>query len=231
MSESILRAVLEESAQHEWDKYDSAPEHTFSRKHCRSMKRIFRLQYDNKHHFYGISNSSKRIRITRKTVLILVIIVFLSAVAGCTAAYFISKSFRGKVHSDNTELFAINTYNCPSFIEDKYYLSDLLQDFEVFDTDSTPFYEYTNYKNMLMGQNIAFRQWVKTEYDSSHYNTESQNFEEIEINGYYGICLDFSPKGNISSCLIWDNGDYILELSGDLPKNELIVLAKTAKKN
>lgn len=69
MSESILRAVLEESAQHEWDKYDSAPEHTFSRKHCRSMKRIFR-QYDNKHHFYGISNSSKRIKISSSVFML-----------------------------------------------------------------------------------------------------------------------------------------------------------------
>lgn len=228
MSESVLKSILEESAQLEWAKYDSVPEHSFSRKHCRSMRRIFR-QYDNKHHSYGISNSSKRIRITRKTALILVLIVFLTTIAGCAVAYFISQSFRGEVHSDNTELYVINTDNCPSFIEEKYYLSDLLQDFELLDTDSTPFYENTSYKNKLMGQIIVFRQWVKTEYDSSHYNTEGQDFEEIEINGHYGICLDFSPKGHISSCVIWDNGDYIFELSGDLPKNELIDLAKTAK--
>lgn len=228
MSESVLKSILEESAQLEWAKYDSVPEHSFSRKHCRSMRRIFR-QYDNKHHSYGISNSSKRIRITRKTALILVLIVFLTTIAGCAVAYFISQSFRGEVHSDNTELYVINTDNCPSFIEEKYYLSDLSQDFELLDTDSTPFYENTSYKNKLMGQIIVFRQWVKTEYDSSHYNTEGQDFEEIEINGHYGICLDFSPKGHISSCVIWDNGDYIFELSGDLPKNELIDLAKTAK--
>lgn len=228
MSERILRAVLKESAQLEWAKYDNVPEHTFSRKHCRSMKRIFKL-YDKQHHSYSNSCSNQRVRITRKTALIIVLIVFLAAAAGCAAAYFMSQSFHGTVRHDYTELFVINTDNCPPIIEEKYYLSDLLQDFELLDTDSTPFYENTSYKNKLTGQVIAFRQWVKTEYDSSHYNTEGQDFEEIEINGHYGICLDFSPKGHISSCVIWDNGDYIFELSGDLPKNELIDLAKTAK--
>lgn len=32
--------------------------------------------------------------------------------------YFVSNSFRGKVNNDNTELFVINTENCPSTIED-----------------------------------------------------------------------------------------------------------------
>ena len=34
--------------------------------------------------------------------------------------YFVSNSFRGKVNNDNTELFVINTENCPSTIEDIY---------------------------------------------------------------------------------------------------------------
>lgn len=228
MSESILRAVLEESAQLEWAKYDNAPEHTFSRKHCRSMKRIFRI-YDMKHHSYSNSCSNQRIRITRKTALILVIIVFLAAVAGCAAAYFFSQSFRGEVHSDNTALFLINTDNCPSIIEEKYYLPDLSEDFELLKTDSTPFHEYISYQNSLTGQTISFSQYVKTEYDSFHLNTEEHNLEEVEINGHYGLCLDFSPKEHFSSCVIWDNGNYILLLSGDLSKNELIDLANSTK--
>ncbi len=228
MSESVLKSILEESAQLEWAKYDSVPEHSFSRKHCRSMKRIFRL-YDKQHHSYSNSCSNQRVRITRKTALILGLIVFLAAVAGCTVAYFISQSFRGEVHSDNTELFAINTDNCPSFIEEKYYLSDLPQDFEVLDTDSTPFYEYTNYKNKLTGQIIVFDQCVKTEYGSSHYDSEGQDFEEIEINGHYGLYLEFCTDGRLHSCVIWDNGDYIFETSGDLPKNKLIDLANSTK--
>lgn len=228
MSESVLKSILEESAQLEWAKYDSVPEHSFSRKHCRSMRRIFR-QYDNKHHSYGISNSSKRIRITRKTALILVLIVFLTTIAGCAVAYFISQSFHGEVHSDNTELYVINTDNCPSFIEEKYYLSDLSQDFKVLDTDSTSFDEYISYQNSLTGQTITFSQYVKTEDYSFHLNTEGHYLEEVYINGCYGLFIDFSSGGVVCSEGMWDNGDYILEIWGNMTKNELIDLAKSAK--
>lgn len=226
MSESVLKSILEESAQLEWAKYDGVPEHSFSRKHCRSMKRIFRL-YDKQHHSYSNSCSNQRVRITRKTALLLVLIVFLAA-AGCAAAYFFSQSFRGEVHSDNTALFVINTDNCPSIIEDKYYLSDLPQDFELLKIDSTPFYEYTSYKNEITGQTLSFSQWVKSEFNS-HYNTEEQDFEEIEINGHYGLCLEFCTDGRLHSCVIWDNGDYIFEISGDLPKNKLIDLVDSTE--
>lgn len=227
MSESVLKSILEESAQLEWAKYDSVPEHTFSRKHCRSMRRIFR-QYDNKHHSYGISNSSKRIRITRKTALILVLIVFLTTIAGCAVAYFISQNFRGSVYNDSTELFAINIDNCPSIIEEKYYLPDLSDRFDMLNTNSTPFYQYTSFENKSTGQILSFIQYVKSEF-TSHFNTENQDFEEIEINGYYGLCLNLSSNENFYSVILWDNDDYIFELSGDLPKSELIDLAKTAK--
>ena len=48
------------------------------------------------------------------------------------------------------------------------------------------------------------------------------------MNGFEGYNIDMD--GLYAKMIAWDNGDYILELSGDLPKNELIVLAKTAKK-
>lgn len=228
MSESVLKSILEESAQLEWAKYGSAPEHTFSRKHCRSMKRIFKL-YENKRPSYVNSNPSQRIRITRKAALVLALIVFLAAIAGCAAAYFWSQSFRGTVHHDNTELFAINTDNCPSTIEEKYYLSDLSQDFKVLDTDSTSFDEYISYQNSLTGQTITFSQYVKTEDYSFHLNTEDHYLEEVYINGCYGLFIDFSSGGVVCSEVMWDNGDYILELWGNMTKNELIDLAKSAK--
>lgn len=226
MSESVLKSVLEESAQLEWDKYNNSPVHSFSKKHNRSMKRIYK-QYEYTR-CSGISNNNHRIRITRKTALILLLIVFLAAVAGCAAAFFWSQSFRGIVHSDNTELFVINTENCPSNIEDKYCLSALSEEYEMLDIDSTPFYEYSCYQNKITEQIISFRQYVKSNF-KMHYNTEVQDLEEIEINRHYGLCLDFSSNGLVFADVIWDNGDYILEISGDLDKNTLLDLAKSAK--
>lgn len=95
-----------------------------------------------------------------------------AALAGYAVMYFVSNSFRGKVNNDNTELFVINTENCPSTIEDIYYLSDLSDNFEVLSTNSTPFSEYISYQNKATGQTFSFTQWVKAVFGSSHYNTE-----------------------------------------------------------
>ena len=152
-----------------------------------------------------------------------------AALAGYAVMYFVSNSFRGKVNNDNTELFVINTENCPSTIEDIYYLSDLSDNFEVLSTNSTPFSEYISYQNKATGQTFSFNQWVKAVFGSSHYNTEGQDFEEININGHYGVCLYFDLQSYIYAGVVWDSEDYILELSGDLTKKELIDLAKTAK--
>lgn len=45
----------------------------------------------------------------------------------------------------------------------------------------------------------------------------------------YGVCLYFDLQSYIYAGVVWDSEDYILELSGDLTKKELIDLAKTAK--
>lgn len=46
---------------------------------------------------------------------------------------------------------------------------------------------------------------------------------------HYGVCLYFDLQSYIYAGVVWDSEDYILELSGDLTKKELIDLAKTAK--
>lgn len=53
--------------------------------------------------------------------------------------------------------------------------------------------------------------------------------EEVYINGCYGLFIDFSSGGVVCSEVMWDNGDYILEIWGNMTKNELIDLAKSAK--
>ena len=66
-------------------------------------------------------------------------------------------------------------------------------------------------------------------FDSTHYDTENQKFEEIKVNEHYGLCLAYSSQDYNYTNIVWDNGDYILELYGETSKNELCDLAKTAK--
>lgn len=231
MTESVLKSILEEYAEEEWAKYADVPEHVFSRKHNRSMKRIFRLYDKNTSQFrnYFVPSPMPKIKYTPKKLMLILLIVFLAVLAGCSANYFISQSFRGEVYSDNTKLFPVNLENCPAKIEEKYYLTDIPEEYEVLQTTSSPFDECICYIDNKTGKIIAFSQYVKDEFLSFHLNTEKGELVEIDINGHKGILLDLGNEEQYDACLIWDNGDYILEIEGNLAKEELLNLAKTTE--
>ena len=119
MSESVLKSILEESARLEWAKYENAPEHVFSKKHERKMKHSFKL-FEKKSGRFVTHECAKssHIRLTKKTVLVLLTILFLAVLAGGALFSFTSSNFRGRIYSDNTEIYAINTENCPATMED-----------------------------------------------------------------------------------------------------------------
>lgn len=233
MYDSLLDEVLTQYYEEEFSKYPGSPEHKFSLKHRRAMKKIFKL-YEKNTECLRPKPSLKptpthKVRLTPRNALILVLIIFLGILVGCTTIYFISQSFRGDIYSEYTRIFPIDTENCPTVIEEKYYLSEPPEGYEIVKTGSSPFLEYIYYENKSTGQMISFIQEVKPDYGPINLNTENYKLEEVEINGHCGLCIDFSNDELISSCVIWDNVDYILELSADLFKNELIDLAKSTK--
>lgn len=231
MTENVFKSILEEYAEREWAKYADVPEHVFSRKHNRSMKRIFSLYEKNTRKFknYYAPAPTPTIKFTRKNIMLIILIAFLAVLAGCSATYFISQSFRGEVYSDNTELFFINTENCPTTIEKKYYLPNIPEEYEVLDKTSSPFYEFISYIDNKTGKTISFSQYVKDEFTSFHLNTEKGKLVELDKNEHNGIFLDLSSEVINSNCFIWDNGDYILEIGSNLSKEELLNLAKSAE--
>lgn len=227
MSESIFESIIEEYADREWEKYSNVPEHKFSLKHRLAMKRILRRYEKNTRKLRP--NSDIEIRNVRRRAAVVVLAIIFAVLSGCTAAYFISQSFRGEVHSNNTELFPIKLENCPTVIEEKYYLSELPDGFEIVSTRSNPFSMTLIYENKQTGQKIEFDQWVKSEFGSTHYNTENGKLLEVEINGYYGVLIELSKDQNNWIMVLWDNGNYILELSGNLAKEDVLNLAKSTK--
>lgn len=233
MYDSLLDEVLTEYYEQEFSKYSDAPEHRFSLKHRFALKKIFKLYEENTKCLRPRSSqkfvSTSKIRFTPKGVLILVLMIFLAALVGCAAAYFISQSFQGEVKKDYTNIFLINTESSPTVIEEKYYLSKLPDGFELVDTDSTPFQEYVCYENKHTNQYISLTQWVKLEFGTYHLNTEGHKPEEIDINGHNGLYIDFTNDKRTHSLVLWDNDDYILEISAELPKNETTDLAKSTK--
>lgn len=158
MIECSFDQIINDWAKSEWEELADTLEFITSKKHDRAMKRIFkRYERDVKKlrrpSYVGV-------RSVRRRIAIVVLAIIFDVLSGCTAAYFISQSFQGKVHKDNTELRPINIDNCPMVIEEKYYLSELPEGFEIFKNDSDPFCEYVCYINEQTEQSFTFEQWV-----------------------------------------------------------------------
>ena len=227
MSESIFASIIDEMADRELARYADIPTFKTSKKHDREMQRIFKRYERNTRRLRP--QAEIRVRTVRRRIIVALLVIILAVFTGFTAAYFISRSFQGEIHKDNTELFPIDMENGPTVIEEKYYLSELPDGYEKDESDSTPYYEFIRYENKRTRQTITFKQWTKTNFNSMHYNTETGEMVEVEINERYGVFLDLSNTEQNRALLIWDNGDYIIEISGKLSKEDMIDLAKSAK--
>lgn len=236
MKENILEEIVAESYRREYEQFDNAPEHNFSIKHQFNMKRIFARyarnvskfkQKEQKRHFEETPYSHS-LSLRKKLFVAVLIIVLMTLLVGWVVVY-ISKDFQGTVYHDYTQLTVINTDDSPQTIEHKYFLSEVPEGFELVETVSSSIAEYNKFTNSLTNETFDITQHVKKSY-SSNYNTEHKNINEVEINGHIGLYIDFSDNEFNSSLLVWDNGDYIIEIGGDLLKDTLIYLAKSTKK-
>ena len=73
---------------------------------------------------------------------------------------------------------------------------------------------------------IDFMQCTKDKYNEN-INTEGAYISMVSIGEYEAMY--FRSNHNYDH-LIWDNGDYIIHLSSNIGKDELITIAKTVKK-
>ena len=228
MNEITLDEILIAAHDAEFSQYDNGPEHVFSRKHNRAMKRIFKA-YEKRIALLNSDVMDKRnvishFRWNRKTVIVMLMVFFLAVLVGCSAIIYYLGGFKIDVHTDNTQLFPIDLTGCPQSIEEVYYLSEPPSDFELLEESISDISVYTAYINSATGKTITFHQSIKTAF-APHYNTENNKLEEISIGEHFGIGLE----GNKSYIVAWDNGDYILEISADLSKSEVLNLAESTK--
>lgn len=231
MSETEFKLILEQVCAANYSVPADVLEHRFSHRHNRRMKRIFKLYEKNtsKMHADNRPKIQRPQKLTLKYAVMLAALIFLAALAGCTVAYFTSQDFRGEVHKEYTRIFPTNTENCPATIEEKYYLPELPEEFEVYETEQTSLNVYISYRDYSTRETIVFRQIVKPDFPTMHLNTEQCDFQEVDINGHCALLLDYNSIGKKYSGVIWDNGDYVIELCGNLSKNQIIDLAKSTK--
>lgn len=231
MNENIIKEILAEICQEEIAELNSLPPFKPSLRHRYAMRRIFSSIEKKSRPITGkqpwTASARRPLPLSTRLVILIAVIVCAALLAGAILIY-VSKNFRGHVNKDNTQLFVINMENGLETIEYEYFLPNLPEGFEMIRRDSSSLHVFTLYMNEVSEQEITLTQYTKSHY-KAHYNTEEYNFEKIVMNGHEAIHICFSDQEGFRSVVIWDNDDYILELFGDLSKNNILELAKSAK--
>ena len=237
MSEDRFKEILGKTLEYEFSGFDSAPEHKFSRKHRRAMKRIFAEYRKNvRSPLRETAQASPEPAAGRRTTVrslkqrvltAAVIIILLTFLTGWVVIYR-SRAFHGTVYPDNTHIFAVDTEGCPETIEYEYALAFVPEGFELAEKGVSLTDVCILYMNNTTGQLIVFQQWVKSHY-MPHIDTENGILNEVDINGKAGLYVDFGDSSWENSLVIWDNGDYIIEIDANLDKKSIINLAKINK--
>lgn len=238
MNESIFDEILGTAVNSEFAEFENTPEHKFSLKHRLAMSRIFARFEKNVQKLKEkniepsvptepTEHRRKRLTVAQRLTIAL-IIVFLLALTGCVVAAFFSKDFNGTVYKDNTLLFPVNLENAPQSIEYIYAFDYVPDEFELVETIPSVSNVYTSYENKTTKQTIVLYQWVKSHYNP-RINTEYHALEEIEINGKEGLYINAGNNEDSRTFLIWDNDDYIIQISSGLNKEDALELSKLHK--
>ncbi|MBQ8931640.1 MAG: DUF4367 domain-containing protein [Ruminiclostridium sp.] len=218
--DELLCKAFDEVYEHEFDKYKIKRFHVFSLRHRRMMKKLFK-ELETKRETESPSTAYQCSTKRKRPGLLIVAIIF-SVLLSVTAAAYAVCSFGFKRQPDHTIAFSENLENAPTEIIYIYVIDPLPDNFKECTVNTGLFTSNITYKN---GEEyLALKQIVKKRY-RNNYNTEGYEIEKIEVNGYDGFYIDF---GTVFA-LVWDNGDYILEIQGTFDKNELLKLAKNVK--
>ena len=225
MNEEVFRNILGEALERELAEYNNVPEHKFSFHHKLAMKRILSVEKP------APKSSVKRCKIQthslKRSLIIAAVLVFLAVIVGAVVV-FRSERFSGTVYDEYTRILSTNIEGSPKTIEYRYALASVPEGYEVVDMNTSQTDIHTVYEHKPTGNTIVLRQWVKNEF-SPNYNTEHHPLEEVNINGNAGLCIDFGDNEFQHVVVVWDNGDYIIEIYADLDKKTLLNLAETTK--
>ena len=235
MSENILKEILLEVHKIEYGVDVELPDYKPSLRHRLAMKHIFaryernvqKLKEKSSDTATHIEHNKPRPSFKQRLIIITVIVILMTLLVGWVVV-FVSGNFRGTVYPDKTHLAVTDIEVSPQTIEYKYALVSVPKGFEMIETSTSPIHVYTLYMNNLTEQTIVVHQWVKSSYETN-FNTENYVFEDVIIDGRTGLCIDFSDDKQNSFLIVWDNGDYIIEIIADIDKNDAINLSKIDK--
>lgn len=214
MKDNSIKDIFDEAYKRELSGSDNSPEHKFSFNHKRKMKKIFRL-FDKNTETQPDTAAHKSAK--RLTVAVVLIIVLLALSAVSVIAVY---SAVHKQHSDHYDMLAIDRKSGQDTIKYVYELADHTVDFRSIDKDNC----FTVYKTDL-GDTVLLDQTVKSNY-TNHNDNENSVYSTVYIGDIPAVYISSDDD---FGTLLWDNGDYVMEITGHMTKNELINSAKSLK--
>lgn len=219
MVEYTLESVLDEVLRRDFMPFDKPCEHRFSLRHRRGMKKLFSAS-DTR-----FEKTPMRIPV-RKRLAVVLMLALLMAMAGISAAANFGGSFIGsfgfmKNASGLTSVVSLDAYNKSNFISDIYKLNALPEGYAYKEYWGSLDRTITFYRNST-DDYLMMMQSVKEEFNRE-YDSAFSGFTETSVggmSGYYSTVEEYTD-------LVWDNGEYIFELNGRLPVEDLIKTAES----
>lgn len=190
------------------------PDHRFSPQFERKMKRL------------ASGGAPKKLTVRRLFICVTAALIAAALAASSVSAvrdFF--KRFFTETFSTHTAVQSADTAEAPETIEAVYTI-DVPEGFETEDSFVSDIFCNTVYRNKENNEYIIFNQNIRSAFDI-YVNTENQTMEYVEINGCDGFIVDI---GIDEAYISWDNGEYVFEISGNIGKSELIIIAETVQK-
>jgi hypothetical protein len=228
MNDNLILAIEQLSDEMILSKIPDAPDHIFSKKFEKRMKKIIAGTYTPK-----ISITPKRITFKRLTVCVvaalLAILTFAMSVSAVRESII---RFITQVFSTYTIVKSDENAEYPETFEELYEITEGIDDYEVTQSYETPTEKVIVYDN---GQyEIRFTQVFQKYYDVN-INTEGYDIVPVEIGDIDGLYV-YMIKQEVEY-LSYDNGKYIITFTvshynTDNPfgQNALISMAESVQK-
>jgi len=198
---------------------DASDTHEFSVEFEKKMQKLIKRR--NKPYYKIINTVGKRVACIIVIVLLASSVTVLSvdALRNAVADFFVN------IYEKFSTVQSVNEdKTAPTTIEDIYAITYDLSDYDVIYEEKDNYsYNITYIKDDVV---IDFLQYTKDMYDQN-VNTEDAEISTISITSKEAIIfLDNQSYHH----LIWDNGDYILNIRSNIDEDALICIAESVQK-
>lgn len=184
---------------------DDIPKHKFSKKHKEKMKEIFELDIEIQKH-----------KLSKKTIKILLIAAILLSLATTVFAIPASREFIIQKFSNHSEYNVVNDNDIKKV--DSLNVNYIPEGFNKVE-DYEYYRVYKNGDEEFIVDKISISASVG-------YDTEKYDDEIIDINGIKAI---YYRSENNYNGIIFNNGEYIFGVSGNIEKEELVRIAQNVE--